>query len=111
MAGVNTLEFNDSNFETEVLKSPTPVLVDFWAPWCMPCKVLGPTIDALADRYAGKVKIGKLDVDVGQDVAMKYNVSAIPTIIIFKNGQQVKRFTGAARQEDLAAAVDAAMAH
>ena len=110
MAGANTLQFTDSNFDAEVLKSSQPVLVDFWAEWCMPCRMLGPTIDAIATDFEGKAKIGKLDTDANQQVAVKYGITAIPTVIIFKNGQQVKRFTGMARKEDIAAAMTAAMA-
>ncbi len=109
MAGANTLQFTDSNFDAEVLKSTQPVLVDFWAEWCQPCRILGPTIDAIATDFAGKAKIGKLDTDGNQQVAVQFGITAIPTVIIFKNGQQVKRFTGIARKEDIAAAINAAM--
>ncbi|MDX2117516.1 MAG: thioredoxin [Planctomycetota bacterium] len=108
MANANVKEFTDGNFDGEVLKSSQPVLVDFWAEWCMPCRMLGPTIDALADQFNGKAKIGKLDTDANRQVAMKYGITAIPTIIIFKGGQPVKKMVGIAKKEDLAAALDAA---
>src|SRR5438045_5946655 len=85
MAAENVKEFNDQNFETEVLKSPTPVLVDFWAEWCMPCRKLTPTIDAVAEEFAGKIKVGKVDTDSNRNISMKYGISAIPNVILFKS--------------------------
>jgi thioredoxin 1 len=107
MAGQNTVEFTDQNFEQEVLKSETPVLVDFWAEWCMPCKMLAPTIDKLAKDYAGKVKIGKVDTDSNRDVSIKYGINAIPTVILFKGGQVVQKFVGLRQEKDFKAALDA----
>jgi thioredoxin 1 len=107
MATANVKAFTDDNFEAEVLNASAPVLVDFWAEWCMPCKILGPTIDELADKYAGKVGVGKVDIDANQQVAMKFGISAIPTVIIFKDGQVAKKFVGLTKKEDLAAALDA----
>lgn len=107
MAGSNTLEFNDGNFSDHVLSSEQPVLVDFWAEWCQPCKMLAPTIDEVADTYEGKAKIGKLDIDNNQEVAMKFNISAIPTVLIFKGGQVAKQFVGLTRKEDIVEAMDA----
>ena len=98
MASENVKEFTDQNFDSEVLKSSTPVLVDFWAEWCMPCRMLTPTIEKLARDYAGKVKVGKLDTDANRDVAIKYSISAIPTVILFKDGQVAQKFVGL-RQE------------
>ena len=109
MAGQNVHEFTDANFENEVLKSPQPVLVDFWAEWCMPCRMLGPAIDALADEFAGKAKIGKVNTDNSQATSIKFNIMAIPTVIIFKNGQPVKRFQGVQSKENLASAINAAI--
>jgi len=86
MASENIVEFTDQNFEAEVLKSDKPVLVDFWAEWCMPCRMLAPTIDKIAEAYLGKVKVGKVDTDSNREVAMKYGISAIPTVILFKGG-------------------------
>ncbi len=84
MANANVKEFTDSNFEAEVLGASEPVLVDFWAEWCMPCRILAPTIDEVADANTGKVKVGKVDIDSNQEVAVKYGISAIPTVVIFK---------------------------
>ncbi|MBL0922464.1 MAG: thioredoxin [Phycisphaerales bacterium] len=109
MAGKNTLEFTDSNFDSEVIRSSTPALVDFWAEWCMPCRMLGPTIDELADEYAGKIKVGKLDTDSNRDVSVKFNISAIPTILLFKDGQVKQKFVGLTKKADFKAAIDAAL--
>ena len=95
MANENVKELTDTNFEAEVIKSSTPVLVDFWAEWCGPCKMLTPTIEKLANDYAGKVKVGKVDTDSNRDISMKYGISAIPTVILFKNGQVTAQHTGA----------------
>jgi len=81
------LEFTDANFQEEVLGSSGPVLVDFWAEWCGPCKAIGPTIEELATEYADKAKIGKVDIDSNRDTAMQYNIQSIPSILIFKDGQ------------------------
>ena len=94
MASANVREFTDANFDQEVMKSSVPVLVDFWAEWCQPCKTLGPTINELADEFVGKVKVGKLDIDANQQTAMKYGIMAIPTVLVFNNGQIVKKIVG-----------------
>lgn len=94
MSGTNTNTFTDQNFLDEVLKSDQPVMVDFWATWCGPCVMAGPVVDALADDYKGKIKIGKLDVDTNQDTAQKYGVMSIPTVILFKNGKELARKVG-----------------
>ena len=107
MAGQNVTEFTDQNFEEEVLKSTQPVLVDFWAEWCMPCKQLAPTIDKLATDYAGKVKVGKVDTDSNREISIKYGISAIPTVILFKNGQVAQKFVGMRNERDFKAALDA----
>src|SRR5207248_10779155 len=83
---------SDTTFEQEVLKSGDPVLVDFWAEWCGPCRMLAPTIEKIADAYAGKVKVGKLDTDANREIAMKYGISAIPTVILFRGGQVAQKF-------------------
>ncbi|HUS52107.1 MAG TPA: thioredoxin [Candidatus Bathyarchaeia archaeon] len=88
------LKLTDNDFEAEVLKAKEPVLVDFWAPWCGPCKLAGPAVDELAKDYQGKVKVGKLNVDDYPKIAEKYGVMSVPTIVIFKNGQEVERLTG-----------------
>lgn len=107
MASANVVEFTDGNFQSEVLSAGVPVLVDFWAEWCMPCKMLTPTIEALADEFKGKVKVGKMDTDSNHQTAVKYAISAIPTVIIFKNGQVAKKFVGLQSKNDFVAALDA----
>ncbi len=109
MAGANTLEFTDANFEAEVLQSDKPVLVDFWASWCMPCKALGPTIDELANDYAGRAKVGKLNTDSNQEMPVKYGIQAIPTVMLFKGGEIAQKFVGLASKKDLQAAIDRAV--
>lgn len=110
MAGDNVREFTDSNFDAEVLKSAQPVLVDFWAEWCQPCRMLGPTIDSIATKFAGKAKIGKVDIDNNQGIAAQFGIMAIPTVLVFKGGQVVKRFQGLTSEAVLAGAIDQAMA-
>ncbi len=95
MAGANVLNFLDSNFDTEVLRSEVPVLVDFWAEWCGPCKMMSPTVDAIATEYAGKLKVGKVDVDANGGTAMRYNIRGIPTLLLFKGGRVVEQRVGA----------------
>src|ERR1700722_16171142 len=107
MAGPNTLAFTDASFDQEVLKSEVPVLVDFWAEWCGPCRQIGPTIDALATDYAGKAKVGKVDGDANGGVAMRYNVRSIPTLLVFKGGQVVEQRVGSAGKSDIQKMIDA----
>ncbi len=95
MAGANVLTFKDANFDSEVLKSDVPVLVDFWATWCGPCKMMAPTVDAIATEYQGKVKVGKVDVDESGGTAMRYNIQGIPTLLLFKGGRVVEMRVGA----------------
>jgi thioredoxin 1 len=102
---VNVKEFTDANFESEVIKSSTPVLVDFWAEWCGPCRALTPTIEKLADQFAGKVKVGKVNTDNAINTAVKYGISAIPTVILFKNGQPVSKFVGVRSESEYASAM------
>ncbi|HTL30012.1 MAG TPA: thioredoxin [Tepidisphaeraceae bacterium] len=108
MASENVKEFTDANFEAEVLKSEQPVLVDFWAEWCMPCRMLAPTIDKLAADYSGKVKVGKVDTDSNRDISVKYGISAIPTVILFKGGQVAQKFVGLRQERDFREALDEA---
>lgn len=95
------MQFTDKNFETEVLKSDKPVLVDFWAVWCGPCQMMGPIIDELAEEVKEKYKIGKLNVDENRETASKYGVMSIPTLIIFKGGKVMKQLVGAQSKENL----------
>ncbi|CAN5590654.1 thioredoxin [soil metagenome] len=107
MASENVKELTDQNFEQEVLKSEVPVLVDFWAEWCMPCRMLAPTIEKIAKDYVGKVKVGKIDTDSNRDVSIKYGISAIPTVILFKGGQVAQKFVGLRQERDFKEALDA----
>ena len=106
MAAENVQTFTDSNFEDSVMKSGQPVLVDFWAEWCGPCKRLAPTIDALASEYTGKVTVGKLNVDENPNTAFKFQIRGIPAVLLFKNGQVVESVIGLAPKEDLKKAID-----
>ena len=106
MAADNIQTFTDGNFEATVLKSGTPVLVDFWAEWCGPCKRLGPTVEALASDYAGTVTIGKLNVDDNPDTAVKFNVRGIPALLLFKNGQLVDQIVGLQPKENIKRVID-----
>jgi len=91
----NAAAVTTANFEEEVLKSTVPVLVDFWAPWCPPCRAIAPSLDALAEEYQGQAKIVKLDVDDEPEIASRYGISGIPALLLFKGGQQVGQLTGA----------------
>jgi thioredoxin 1 len=106
MAAENVQTFTDGNFDDSVLKSGAPVLVDFWAEWCGPCKRLGPTVDALAAEYAGKVTVGKLNVDENPNISTKFQIRGIPTILIFKGGQIVESLVGLSQKDDLKKAID-----
>ncbi len=106
MASDNILEFTDDTFDSDVIQSDVPVLVDFWAEWCQPCHVIAPTIEELAGEYAGKVKIGKIDTDANREVSIKYGISAIPTIILFRDGEIVKKFVGITSKDQFQAALD-----
>lgn len=107
MAG-NVNEFNDDNFDSEVLQAGEPVLVDFWAPWCGPCRQIAPMIDELAGENLGSIKIGKLNIDEAPGAAQQYGVSSIPTLMLFKGGEVTERFVGAQPKARLQEALDAA---
>jgi len=100
-------EFKDTSFEEDVLKSDTPVLVDFWAPWCGPCRMLAPTVDAISEEYAGKVKVGKVNTDENPQIATQHQINSIPTLMIFKGGEVVERLVGALPKEKITEKLDA----
>ena len=102
----NIVEFTDGNFQVEVLDADEPVLVDFWAPWCMPCLQLAPLIEELADDYAGRARVGKVNIDDNRDVAVKYGIDAIPTVLVFKGGQIVKMLQGLSGKEQFTSVLD-----
>ena len=106
MAGNKIVVITAENFEQEVLKSGMPVLVDFWAPWCGPCRMLAPVIDEIAGEFQGKVKVGKANVDEEGELAAKFRIMSIPTVIIFKSGQAVERIMGAMPRQEYARALE-----
>ena len=106
MASEAVLTLTDDSFEADVLNSSEPVLVDFWAEWCQPCKMLGPTIDELAADYAGRARIGKMNIDDNQATPVKYGVQSIPTVLILKNGEVVNKFVGVLPKTQFSEAID-----
>lgn len=109
MASENVSTFTDANFDRDVLQSNIPVLVDFWATWCAPCKAIAPLIDTIADEYAGKIKVGKVNVDENQATPGKYGVRGIPTIILFKNGAVLEQVVGAVPKSQIDALIAKAL--
>jgi thioredoxin 1 len=97
----NAIAVNDQNFDVEVLQSGVPVLVDFWAPWCGPCRAVAPTVDAIAQEFGARIKVVKLNTDEAGEVAMKYAVNSIPTLMVFKGGNEVERVLGNRPKADL----------
>ena len=110
MAAANIVTLSTANFDAEVLKSPVPVLVDFWAEWCGPCKMIGPVLDELAGEYAGKIKIGKVNIDEQNALAAQFRIQSIPTLLVFKNGQVIEQMVGAKSKPALRASLDNAAA-
>lgn len=106
MASPLIVTLTQENFSQNVLQSPMPVLVDFWAEWCGPCKMIAPLLDELADEYDGKIKIGKINVDEQQSLAAQYGIRAIPTLLLFKQGQIAEQMVGAKSKRDLKASLD-----
>ncbi len=104
--GKNTVELTDANFATTVEQSEVPVMVDFWAPWCGPCRLVGPIVEELAETYTGRLQVGKLNTDDNPAVASQFNIRSIPTILFFKNGQVVDHVVGAVPREKLQKKVD-----
>ena len=106
--GANVMQLTDDNFQAEVIDSKDPVLVDFWAPWCGPCRKIAPMIDELASENMGGVKVGKVNIDENQQSAMNFGIESIPTIIVFKGGQPVQRFVGIPAKTKVQEAIDSA---
>ncbi len=109
MSSENVAKLTDANFDEEVVNSKIPVLVDFWAEWCMPCKMIAPIIDELSGEYADKVRFGKVNIDSDRQAAMKFGIQAIPTLLLFKDGKVVNKFVGLKSKNDLKKQIDAVL--
>ncbi|EKD37416.1 MAG: Thioredoxin [uncultured bacterium] len=109
MAGDKVLQISDSDFNAQVVQSDLPFLLDFWAPWCGPCKAIGPVVDELSQEFQGRLKIGKMNVDDNPSTPGKYGIRAIPTLIIFKGGEVVDQVTGAVGKQQLVAMIEKAL--
>lgn len=106
---MKTVTITDENFENEVINSDLPVLIDFWAVWCGPCKIIAPVVEQLAEEYSGKLKVGKLDVDNNQETSIKYGVRSIPTLLLFKNGQVKETIIGAVAKQQIVQKVNSVL--
>ncbi|MGB2692579.1 MAG: thioredoxin [Thermodesulfobacteriota bacterium] len=110
MASEAVIEISDSNFESEVVNSDVPVLVDFWAPWCGPCRAIAPMVEEISSTYEGKIKVGKMNVDENQSTTMKFGIRSIPTIIMFKGGEAVDQIIGAVPKGEIEKVVEKSLA-
>jgi thioredoxin 1 len=109
MAGADVMNIGDADFDKEVIKSDQPVLVDFWATWCAPCRAIAPSVEALATQYKGKMKVAKIDIDNNQQVAEQYGIRSIPTLLVFKGGKVVEQLVGAVPKAKIEAAIQKVM--
>lgn len=109
MASESILELSDASFESDVINSDVPVLVDFWAPWCGPCRAVAPIVEEISEAYDGKIKVGKLNVDENPSITMKFGIRSIPTLLVFKGGEAVEQIIGAVPKGEIEKAVDKAL--
>jgi thioredoxin 1 len=109
MASGKVIEFSDANFDDEVINSDIPVLVDFWAPWCGPCRIIAPVVEEISESHDGKIKVGKLNVDNNQQTSMKFGIRSIPTLLVFKNGEIFEQIIGAVPKTEIERVVDSAI--
>ena len=107
----NVIEFTDNGFESDVIKAGTPVLVDFWAEWCGPCKMIGPIVEEIANEYAGRIKVGKMNVDLNPVVPPQYGIRSIPSLLIFKDGAVSDQIVGAVPKNNITEVLDKVLAH